>query len=88
MPDLNESAEDNGCDDCPRDEALGLSVHMALEVLEPQHHTESEVHRKVQHLVDVGHLIERSLGRIEEREEQYDTDDKYGQRIFLQASRI
>ena len=76
LPYLDESAEEDGRYDSPGDEALGLGTLMALEVLEPQHRAEPEVHEEVQHLVNVAHLIERSLGRIEERQEQDDAYDE------------
>ena len=83
LPYLDESAEEDRRYDSPWDEARCLGTLVALEVLEPQQRAEPEVHEEVQHLVNVAHLIERSLGRIEERQEQDDTDDDDRERIFL-----
>ena len=66
LPYLDETTEENGRNDAPRNKACGIALFMAPEVFEPQHRAETEVHEKVEHLVYVGHLVKRSLRRIEE----------------------
>ena len=66
LPYLDETTEENGRNDAPRNKACGIALFMAPEVFEPQHRAETEVHEKVEHLVYVSHLIKRSFRRIEE----------------------
>ena len=66
LPYLDETTEENGRNDTPRNKACGIALFMAPEVFEPQHRAETEVHEKVEHLVYVGHLVKRSFRRIEE----------------------
>ena len=74
---LNKSAKDNRCNNRPRNKTLGFGMLVALEILKPQHHAEAKVHGKVQYLINISHLIERSFGRIEERKKQNHPHNKY-----------
>ena len=85
LSDLDSAAEEDGCDDAPHDELHGLGLRVAHEIFEPQHAAEPEVHQEVQHLVDVVDVVERRLGRVEEGEKQYDSDEGDRERIFLQV---
>ena len=76
MPYLDEAAEKYGSYDGPRDEARCVRVGMALEILKPQYAAKTEVHQEMQNLVDIGNLIKRSLGRIEERQKEDYAKDK------------
>ena len=78
LTDLDQATKKDRRDDSTRNETSSNSIAMTLEIFEPKHATEAEVHQKVQHLINIRHLIEWSLWRIEEREKENHTKDKNG----------
>ena len=75
LANLYQATKKDGGNDDPWDETFGYSIAVTLEILKPQYTAEAEVHEEVQYFVDICHLIEWRLWRIEKREEKDYTEN-------------
>ena len=76
LPYLYQSAEENGGHDSSQDKSYDGRTLMASIVLKPDYTTKAKVHQKMQHFINIGHLIEWRLRRIEEWKKEDNTKNK------------